>query len=75
MAAPIIEIRNLQKWYSGVHALKNVSLDIHRNEALGLVGDNGAGKSTLINILSGVQKADGGEIRARRRSGALLQPP
>ena len=63
MAAPIIEIRNLQKWYSGVHALKNVSLDIHRNEALGLVGDNGAGKSTLINILSGVQKADGGEIR------------
>ncbi|MFI0844630.1 ATP-binding cassette domain-containing protein [Mesorhizobium sp. IMUNJ 23232] len=63
MAAPIIEIRNLQKWYSGVHALKNVSLDIYPNEALGLVGDNGAGKSTLINILSGTQKPDGGEIR------------
>jgi simple sugar transport system ATP-binding protein len=63
MAAPIIEIRNLQKWYSGVHALKGVSLDIYPNEALGLVGDNGAGKSTLINILSGAQKPDGGEIR------------
>jgi simple sugar transport system ATP-binding protein len=63
MARPIIEIRNLQKWYSGVHALKNVSLDIYPNEALGLVGDNGAGKSTLINILSGTQKPDGGEIR------------
>jgi simple sugar transport system ATP-binding protein len=63
MAAPIIEIRNLQKWYSGVHALKNVSLDIYPNEALGLVGDNGAGKSTLINILSGTQKADAGEIK------------
>jgi simple sugar transport system ATP-binding protein len=63
MAAPIIEIRNLQKWYSGVHALKSVSLDIYPNEALGLVGDNGAGKSTLINILSGAQKPDGGEIR------------
>ncbi|WP_274627020.1 ATP-binding cassette domain-containing protein [Arvimicrobium flavum] len=63
MTAPIIEIRNLQKWYSGVHALKNVSLDIYPNEALGLVGDNGAGKSTLINILSGTQRADGGEIR------------
>jgi simple sugar transport system ATP-binding protein len=62
-AAPIIEIRDLHKWYSGVHALKGVSLDVYRNEALGLVGDNGAGKSTLINILSGTQKADGGEIR------------
>ena len=63
MTAPIIEIKNLQKWYSGVHALKSVSLDIYPNEALGLVGDNGAGKSTLINILSGTQKPDGGEIR------------
>ena len=62
MSGPIIEIRNLHKWYSGVHALKGVSLDIRRGEALGLVGDNGAGKSTVINILSGVQRADAGEI-------------
>lgn len=60
---PIIQIRDLDKWYSGVHALKGVSLDILPNEALGLVGDNGAGKSTLINILSGMQKPDAGEIR------------
>jgi len=63
MAEPIIQIRHLHKWYSGVHALKDVSLDIQPNEALGLVGDNGAGKSTLINILSGIQKPDEGEIR------------
>jgi simple sugar transport system ATP-binding protein len=63
MSEPIISIRGLHKWYSGVHALKGVSLDVIPNEALGLVGDNGAGKSTLINILSGVQRADGGEIR------------
>jgi len=62
MSGPIIEIRNLHKWYSGVHALKGVSLDFRRGEALGLVGDNGAGKSTVINILSGVQRADAGEI-------------
>jgi simple sugar transport system ATP-binding protein len=62
MSGPIIEIRNLHKWYSGVHALKGVSLAIRRGEALGLVGDNGAGKSTVINILSGVQRADKGEI-------------
>jgi simple sugar transport system ATP-binding protein len=58
----IISVRNLHKWYSGVHALKGVTLDFTRGEALGLVGDNGAGKSTLINILSGVQRASEGEI-------------
>jgi simple sugar transport system ATP-binding protein len=57
-----ISCRNLEKWYSGVHALKHVSLDIKRGEIVGLVGDNGAGKSTLIKILSGVHAPDSGEI-------------
>ncbi|MEQ8399572.1 MAG: ATP-binding cassette domain-containing protein [Roseitalea porphyridii] len=67
MMEPVIEIRDLHKWYSGVHALKGVSLDVRPNEALGLVGDNGAGKSTLINILSGMQTADSGSIRFEGR--------
>jgi simple sugar transport system ATP-binding protein len=67
MTGPIIQVSNLHKWYSGVHALKDITLDINANEALGLVGDNGAGKSTLINILSGTQKPDGGEIRMEGR--------
>jgi simple sugar transport system ATP-binding protein len=59
---PLIECRHLHKWYSGVHALKDVSLTIQPGEVLGLVGDNGAGKSTLIKILSGVHGPDQGEI-------------
>jgi simple sugar transport system ATP-binding protein len=62
MTQPIISVRNMHKWYSGVHALKGVSLDFNPNEAVGLIGDNGAGKSTLINILSGAQNASEGEI-------------
>ena len=62
MSTPIIECRGLHKWYSGVHALKNVSLSIAPGEVVGLVGDNGAGKSTLIKILSGVHPPDSGEI-------------
>ncbi|RWB66174.1 MAG: sugar ABC transporter ATP-binding protein [Mesorhizobium sp.] len=70
----IISVRDLHKWYSGVHALKGVSLDFKRGEALGLVGDNGAGKSTLINILSGVHRADKGEIKVEGREVSIATP-
>lgn len=62
MSDPVIEVKSLHKWYSGVHALKGVNLQVNRGEALGLVGDNGAGKSTLINILSGLHRQDEGEV-------------
>jgi simple sugar transport system ATP-binding protein len=62
MTTPIVECRGLHKWYSGVHALKNVSLTIQPGEVVGLVGDNGAGKSTLIKLLSGAHYPDQGEI-------------
>ncbi len=62
MTTPLIECRHLEKWYSGVHALRDVSLTIRPGEVVGLVGDNGAGKSTLIKILSGVHEPDKGEV-------------
>jgi simple sugar transport system ATP-binding protein len=74
MADAIISVRNLHKWYSGVHALKGVSLDFKRGEALGLVGDNGAGKSTLINILSGVHLANEGEILVEGKPVSITSP-
>jgi simple sugar transport system ATP-binding protein len=74
MITPIIECRGLQKWYSGVHALKNVSLTINPGESIGLVGDNGAGKSTLIKILSGVHHQDGGEVLIEGKLADLRSP-
>lgn len=59
---PIIEMKNINKSFGGVHAIKNVSLNLYRGEVIGIVGHNGAGKSTLIKILSGAIQADSGEI-------------
>jgi simple sugar transport system ATP-binding protein len=74
MEAPLIETRGLQKWYSGVHALKNVDFKVSKGEVVGLVGDNGAGKTTLIKILSGVHPPDGGEIRIEGRKVDIETP-
>lgn len=71
---PIISVRNLHKWYSGVHALKGVSLDVMAGQALGLVGDNGAGKSTLINILSGLHQKSEGEILLEGKAVEIRNP-
>jgi len=59
---PLIYMKGIDKWFGHVHALDNVDLSIYENEIVALVGDNGAGKSTLIKILSGLIKADQGEI-------------
>ncbi len=58
----IVECKKLNKWYSGVHALKDFNLNIQKDSVVGLIGDNGAGKSTLIKILSGAHKADSGHV-------------
>jgi simple sugar transport system ATP-binding protein len=71
---PVISVRGLHKWYSGVHALRGVSLDFQRNEALGLVGDNGAGKSTLISILSGLHRQDEGDVLVDGRPARMAGP-
>jgi len=73
-AQPVIQVRNLHKWYSGVHALKGVSLDVIPGEALGLVGDNGAGKSTLINILSGLHQPDDGQVIVEGQEVRIANP-
>jgi len=62
-AAPLLEMRHISKTFSGMVALKDVSLSVCRGEVHALMGENGAGKSTLMKILSGAYRADpGGSI-------------
>ncbi len=69
MPSPAIEIRKLQKTYTGGKkspekvALKGIDLDIPRGAFFGLLGPNGAGKSTIINIMAGLVLKSSGEAR------------
>jgi ribose transport system ATP-binding protein len=58
----ILEARNIGKSFPGVKALDGVSLGARGGSVHAVVGENGAGKSTLMKILSGVYRADAGEI-------------
>jgi D-xylose transport system ATP-binding protein len=60
---PLVEMRNIKVAFGGVHAVSDVTIDLHAGEVIGLVGGNGAGKSTLMRVLSGAHPADSGEIR------------
>jgi len=64
---PLVEMRNIEKFYGRVHALRGVNLRIVRGEVVGLLGDNGAGKSTLIKVLSGAVPYTSGEILIKGR--------
>ena len=59
---PLVEMRNVSVAFGGVHAVRDVSLDLYAGEVVGVVGGNGAGKSTLMRVLSGAHPADSGEI-------------
>jgi D-xylose transport system ATP-binding protein len=60
--APLVEMRNINVAFGGVHAVRNVTIDLFPGEVVGLVGGNGAGKSTLTKVLSGARPADSGQV-------------
>ncbi len=62
MADTVLSVRQIDKRFTGVHALKTVDFDLLEGEIHALVGENGAGKSTLMKILTGINTKDSGEI-------------
>ncbi len=70
----LAELRNIEKRFPGVHALRNVRFDLRAGEVHALMGENGAGKSTLMKILTGVYQPDEGEIIVEGKQVHLPNP-
>ena len=62
MMEPILDLKGISKQYSGVMALENIDLAIHKGKIHSIVGENGAGKSTLIKIITGAVKPTTGSV-------------
>src|SRR5919112_2025094 len=72
MTEPLLEATDLHKSFGGggwftkrqpIHAVKGISIAVHRGETIGVVGESGSGKSTLARMLVGLENPDSGTIR------------
>ena len=70
----ILTMKDIDKSFPGVHALKKVNLEVRRGEVHALMGENGAGKSTLMKILTGIYFKDSGQIIYEGREVAFTNP-
>jgi branched-chain amino acid transport system ATP-binding protein len=60
---PILELQDVHTYYGAIHALKGISLEVHRGEVVTLIGANGAGKSTTLRSINGLNHPRQGAIR------------
>jgi ABC-type sugar transport system ATPase subunit len=70
----LLELKNIQKRFGGVTALRNGNLSVTEGEVHLLMGENGAGKSTLMKIVAGITHADSGDILWRGQKVAFQNP-
>jgi branched-chain amino acid transport system ATP-binding protein len=74
MSSPLLVTEGLTKRYGGLVANDAVAISINRSEIRGLIGPNGAGKTTLVNLISGIERPDAGDIWLANRQLTGLSP-
>ncbi len=60
---PLVEVRDLDRRFAQVHAVKGISFDIHPGQVVGFIGANGAGKTTTMRMMATLERPTGGSIR------------
>ena len=58
----MLEIKDLNLYYGGIHALRGINLEVEEGQIVSIIGSNGAGKSSMMNSISGIVKYKSGEI-------------
>lgn len=58
----ILEIKNLDKHFGGIHVTNHVNIDVKKGEMSAIIGPNGAGKTTLFNLITGLIPSDDGTV-------------
>jgi len=71
----VLILKDLNVYYGAIHALKDVNLRIEEGEIVTLIGSNGAGKSTTLRAISGITKAESGEINYRGQDLLRISAP
>jgi ABC-type branched-subunit amino acid transport system ATPase component len=71
----LLAATDVVKRFGGVHAVNGFSLTLEPGQVVGLIGPNAAGKSTFMNVLSGIHRADGGQITIGDHASHMLSPP
>ena len=62
LGAPIIEMRNVNKWYGEFQALKNINMTVRKGERVVVIGPSGSGKSTAIRCINRLEEHQQGQI-------------
>jgi ABC-type sugar transport system ATPase subunit len=65
VSAEVLTVREIDKHFDGVHALRSASLSVLAGEVHVLMGENGAGKSTLAKVIAGITRPDAGQVLLR----------
>ena len=74
MSETLLELKQVDKYFGGVHAIDDMTFDVEKGKIFGIIGPNGAGKSTLFNVLTGVYKPTAGDVLFEGKSVNKLEP-
>jgi branched-chain amino acid transport system ATP-binding protein len=58
----LLQVKQLDKHFGGLHVLKNFNMELHKGEIVGILGPNGAGKTTLFSCIAGFQSINAGRV-------------